>query len=147
MFAPNVNSYKRFRAGSFAPTGIAWSYDNRTAGFRVVGRGRGLRIECRMPGADANPYLAMAATLAAGLDGITNQTEPPPMFRGDVYAAADAARATARPRPSPSSGIGPVPQRLRRRRRRASGAPRPPSSEVRRDGHHVGRRRYLRGRE
>lgn len=91
MFAPYVNSYKRFRAGSFAPTGIAWSYDNRTAGFRVVGHGQSLRVECRIPGADANPYLAFAATLAAGLDGITNHIEPPPMFRGDVYAAKNVA--------------------------------------------------------
>jgi len=89
MFAPNVSSYKRFVAGSFAPTGIAWSYDNRTAGFRVVGRGPSLRVECRIPGADANPYLAFAATLAAGLDGVANKIEPPEMFRGDVYAAKD----------------------------------------------------------
>jgi glutamine synthetase len=89
MFAPNVNSYKRFVAGSFAPTGIAWSYDNRTAGFRVVGRGPALRVECRIPGADANPYLAFAATLAAGLDGVANKIEPPEMFRGDVYAAKE----------------------------------------------------------
>jgi glutamine synthetase len=87
LFAPFVNSYKRFCAGSFAPTGIAWSYDNRTAGFRVVGRGPSLRVECRIPGADANPYLAFAATLAAGLDGLANKIEPPEMFRGDVYAA------------------------------------------------------------
>jgi glutamine synthetase len=87
LFAPYVNSYKRFRAGSFAPTGIAWSYDNRTAGFRVVGHGKSLRVECRIPGADANPYLAFAATLAAGLDGIANRIEPPAMFRGDVYSA------------------------------------------------------------
>jgi glutamine synthetase len=92
LFAPYVNSYKRFRAGSFAPTGIAWSYDNRTAGFRVVGRGRSLRVECRIPGADANPYLALAATLAAGLDGLANRSEPPPMFRGDVYAGANLPR-------------------------------------------------------
>ncbi|MCX8072028.1 MAG: glutamine synthetase family protein [Candidatus Binatia bacterium] len=87
LFAPYVNSYKRFRSGSFAPTAIAWSYDNRTAGFRVVGHGSSLRVECRIPGADANPYLAFAATLAAGLDGIENKIEPPPMFRGDAYAA------------------------------------------------------------
>ena len=87
LFAPYVNSYKRYRAGSFAPTGIAWSYDNRTAGFRVVGRGPSLRVECRMPGADANPYLAFAATLAAGLDGLAKHIEPAAMFRGDVYAA------------------------------------------------------------
>ncbi len=88
LFAPYVNSYKRFRAGSFAPTKIAWSYDNRTVGFRIVGRGRSLRVECRIPGADANPYLAFAATLAAGLDGLANHIEPPEVFRGDAYAAA-----------------------------------------------------------
>jgi len=87
FYAPYPTSYKRYVAGSFAPTGIAWSYDNRTAGFRVVGHGRSLRFECRVPGADANPYLAFAATLAAGLDGIKNQIEPPPMFDGDVYTA------------------------------------------------------------
>jgi glutamine synthetase len=89
MFAPYVNSYKRFRAGSFAPTAIAWAYDNRTAGFRIVGRGPALRVECRIPGADANPYLAFAATLAAGLDGLAKRIEPPPPFRGDAYAAKD----------------------------------------------------------
>jgi len=89
LFAPTVNSYKRFVAGSFAPTGIAWSYDNRTAGFRIVGKGAGLRVECRMPGADANPYLAFAATLAAGLDGIENRIEPPQPFHGDVYSAKE----------------------------------------------------------
>ena len=57
FYAPYPTSYKRYVAGSFAPTGIAWSYDNRTAGFRVVGHGRSLRFECRVPGADANPYL------------------------------------------------------------------------------------------
>ncbi len=87
FFAPYVNSYKRYQAGSFAPTGIAWSYDNRTAGFRIVGHGNSLRVECRIPGADANPYLAFAATLAAGLEGIERQIEPPPAFTGDVYAA------------------------------------------------------------
>jgi glutamine synthetase len=87
FYAPYPTSYKRFVAGSFAPTGIAWSYDNRTAGFRIVGHGPALRIECRVPGADANPYLAFAATLAAGLDGIENQIEPPPIFEGDVYTA------------------------------------------------------------
>jgi glutamine synthetase len=89
FYAPYPSSYKRYRTGSFAPTGIAWSYDNRTAGFRIVGHGNSLRIECRAPGADANPYLAFAATLAAGLDGIEKQIEPPPMFEGDVYAARD----------------------------------------------------------
>lgn len=95
LFAPTVNSYKRFRAGSFAPTAIAWAFDNRTAGFRIVGRGPALRVECRIPGADANPYLAFAATLAAGLDGIANRIEPPPRFAGDAYAAADLPRVPA----------------------------------------------------
>jgi glutamine synthetase len=92
FFAPTVNSYKRYRAGSWAPVGIAWSVDNRTAGFRVVGSGPSLRIESRVPGADVNPYLAYAAALAAGLDGIRNKTEPPPAFKGDVYQAAELPR-------------------------------------------------------
>jgi len=89
FYAPYPASYKRYVAGSFAPTGIAWSYDNRTAGFRIVGHGQALRIECRAGGADANPYLAFAATIAAGLDGIAQRIEPPPPFHGDVYAARD----------------------------------------------------------
>lgn len=87
FYAPTVNSYKRYQAGSWAPTRIAWSRDNRTAGFRVVGRDQSLRIESRVPGADCNPYLAYAAALWSGLDGIANQIEPPPIFTGDVYAA------------------------------------------------------------
>ena len=87
FYAPTVNSYKRYQAGSWAPTRIAWSADNRTAGFRVVGRGPSLRIESRVPGADCNPYLAYAAALLSGLDGIANRIEPPPAFTGDVYAA------------------------------------------------------------
>ena len=70
FYAPTINSYKRYEDGSWAPTRIAWSYDNRTAGFRVVGANESLRIECRVPGADCNPYLAYAAALASGLDGI-----------------------------------------------------------------------------
>jgi glutamine synthetase len=87
FLAPNANSYKRYRPGTFAPTGIAWSYDNRTAGLRVVGRDASLRIECRVPGADANPYLSYAALLAAGLAGVEGRVEPGPAFQGDVYAA------------------------------------------------------------
>jgi glutamine synthetase len=87
FYAPYPSSYKRYVPGSFAPTGIAWSYDNRTAGFRIVGHGSSLRIECRTAGADANPYLAFAATLAAGLDGIEKKIDPPPAFEGDVYGA------------------------------------------------------------
>jgi glutamine synthetase len=92
FFAPTINSYKRYQDGSWAPTRIAWSYDNRTAGFRVVGHGQSLRIECRIPGADCNPYLAYAAILAAGLDGIANEIEPPAIFAGDVYQAAELPR-------------------------------------------------------
>jgi glutamine synthetase len=89
FYAPTVNSYKRFVAASWAPTRIAWSYDNRTAGFRAVGSGQSLRIECRIPGADCNPYLAFAASLASGLDGIKHRIEPPACFQGDIYASRD----------------------------------------------------------
>jgi glutamine synthetase len=91
-YAPTVNSYKRYQSASWAPTRLAWSHDNRTAGFRVVGAGDSLRIECRIPGADCNPYLAYAAALASGLDGIDNRIEPPEAFAGDMYAAADLPR-------------------------------------------------------
>jgi glutamine synthetase len=89
FYAPTINSYKRYQSASWAPTRLAWSYDNRTAGFRVVGEGQSLRIECRIPGADCNPYLAHAAALASGLDGIANKIEPPPIFEGDIYAAKE----------------------------------------------------------
>ena len=92
FYAPTINSYKRFEDGSWAPTRIAWSYDNRTAGFRVVGKGNSLRIECRVPGADCNPYLAYAAAMASGLDGIANRIEPPDIFEGDIYAARHLPR-------------------------------------------------------
>ena len=88
-YAPTVNSYKRFQVGSWAPTALAWSPDNRTAGFRVVGTGSSLRIECRIPGADANPYLAYSAVIASGLAGIEARLEPPPAYLGDVYSAAN----------------------------------------------------------
>tara|TARA_B100000579_G_C22815554_1_gene847651 strand:+ start:673 stop:2037 length:1365 start_codon:yes stop_codon:yes gene_type:complete len=84
-FAPTVNSYKRYQSQSWAPTGSAWSPDNRTAGFRIVGEGQSLRIECRVPGADVNPYLAYAAAIAAGLEGLESQTEAPPPLQGDAY--------------------------------------------------------------
>jgi glutamine synthetase len=95
FYAPTVNSYKRFQAASWAPTRLGWSYDNRTAGFRVVGAGESLRIECRIPGADCNPYLAYAAAIASGLDGIERRIEPPPMFTGNVYEAAELPRVPA----------------------------------------------------
>lgn len=95
FYAPTVNSYKRYVDGSWAPTRLAWSYDNRTAGFRVVGKGESLRIECRIPGADCNPYLAFAASLACGLAGIKNKIVPPDIFTGDVYAAKNLPRVAA----------------------------------------------------
>ena len=86
FLAPYVNSYKRFLPGTFAPTKIAWSIDNRTAGFRLVGEGtKGVRIECRIPGSDINPYLACAAQLAAGLTGIEEGLELSAPVKGDVY--------------------------------------------------------------
>jgi glutamine synthetase len=85
FLAPYVNSYKRYQSGSFAPTKAIWSTDNRTAGFRVVGHGPSLRAECRIPGADVNPYLAFAALLAAGLHGIEQKLELEPAFEGDAY--------------------------------------------------------------
>lgn len=92
FYAPTVNSYKRFEDLSWAPTRLAWSVDNRTGGFRVVGHDSSLRIECRIPGADANPYLAFAASLASGLDGIARRIEPPEAFSGDIYAASALPR-------------------------------------------------------
>jgi glutamine synthetase len=85
LYAPHVNSYKRFSAGSFAPTAIAWGRDNRTCSLRVVGHGEGLRVENRLPGADVNPYLALSALIAAGLHGIDSELELEPVFEGDAY--------------------------------------------------------------
>ena len=87
FFAPNVNSYKRFAPGSFAPTAVAWGRDNRTCALRVVGHGEGLRVENRFPGGDVNPYLAVAALLAAGLHGITEELPLEPMLEGNAYTA------------------------------------------------------------
>ncbi len=86
-YAPNINSYKRFQAGSFAPTAVAWGHDNRTCALRVVGHGSGLRVENRLPGGDVNPYLAVAAMLAGGLHGIRHQLELEPAFEGNAYAS------------------------------------------------------------
>ncbi|MDG2335647.1 MAG: glutamine synthetase family protein [Myxococcota bacterium] len=92
LFAPNVNSYKRYIEDTFAPTRIAWSYDNRTVGFRVVGHGPSLRVECRIPGGDANPYLVYAGMLAAALDGVERKIDPGPLFEGNGYEAQDLPR-------------------------------------------------------
>ena len=91
-FAPYVNSYKRFQPASWAPTAVAWGLDNRTLGFRVVGRGEGRRVECRIPGADANPYYAFAATIASGLHGIEQHLEPGDPYVGNGYTADDLPR-------------------------------------------------------
>jgi glutamine synthetase len=90
MIAPSINSYKRYAAESWAPTSISWGRDNRTCGFRVVGHGQSRRAECRIPGADMNPYLGIAALLAAGLDGIENKTDPGPELVGNAYEAGKA---------------------------------------------------------
>lgn len=87
FMAPNVNSYKRFVAGSFAPVNVAWDYDNRTCGLRLVGGGSSRRIENRIPGADVNPYLALAATLAAGCEGVSQGMDPGPPAGGNAYEA------------------------------------------------------------
>lgn len=87
LYAPNVNSYKRFQPGSFAPTAIAWGTDNRTCALRVVGHGAGLRVENRVPGGDVNPYLAVAGMLAAGLHGIREEIPLEPAFEGNAYAS------------------------------------------------------------
>jgi glutamine synthetase len=91
FLAPTINSYKRFAAGSWAPTTLAWGHDNRTCGFRIVGNGQALRTETRIPGGDVNPYLAFAALLAAGLHGIEQELELPPPLEGNAYES-DAER-------------------------------------------------------
>jgi len=87
LLAPNVNSYKRFAEGSFAPTAVAWGTDNRTCSLRVVGHGPGRRVECRVGGADLNPYLAVAALIASGLDGIDRELALEPPVTGNAYAS------------------------------------------------------------
>ncbi len=93
MFAPYVNSYKRFAEGSFAPTAVAWGHDNRTCSLRVVGHGESLRVENRLPGADVNPYLALSAMIAAGLHGIENELPLEPALEGNAYTS-DAPRVS-----------------------------------------------------
>ena len=87
FFAPNINSYKRYVEGSFAPTAVAWGLDNRTCALRVVGHGPSLRVENRVPGGDVNPYLAVAAIIAGGLHGIENELELEPMLTGNGYVS------------------------------------------------------------
>ena len=95
FFAPTVNSYKRYQPGSWAPTRMAWSADNRTTGFRIVGHGKSYRVENRMPGADANPYLAFAAMLAAGLAGIDEGLDCGEEYRGNAYVDERLTRLPA----------------------------------------------------
>ncbi|WSQ07901.1 glutamine synthetase family protein [Streptomyces sp. NBC_01231] len=90
LYAPNINSYKRFQPGSFAPTAVAWGYDNRTCALRVVGHGRSLRFENRLPGGDVNPHLAVAGLVAAGLYGIEHKLELPEVCTGNAYAGGYA---------------------------------------------------------
>jgi glutamine synthetase len=92
LLAPNINSYKRFAVGSFAPTTVAWGHDNRTCAFRVVGHGAAMRFENRSGGADLNPYIALSALIAAGLEGVERGLELEPMFEGNAYEATDRPR-------------------------------------------------------
>jgi glutamine synthetase len=85
LFAPNINSYKRYVPGSFAPTAIRWGRDNRTCALRLVGHGQSLRLENRVPGGDVNPYLAVAGIIAAGLDGINRKLKLEDAFQGNAY--------------------------------------------------------------
>lgn len=87
FFAPNINSYKRYVPGSFAPTAVTWGRDNRTCALRLVGHGPSLRIENRVPGGDVNPYLALAAMIAGGIHGMDNELDLEPPFAGDAYTA------------------------------------------------------------
>jgi glutamine synthetase len=89
LLAPNINSYKRFAVGSFAPTTIAWGHDNRTCAFRVIGHGAALRFENRSGGADLNPYMALSALIAAGLAGVDEGLKLEEAFEGNAYASSD----------------------------------------------------------
>jgi glutamine synthetase len=95
LWAPTVNSYRRYVPGSWAPTAVVWGHDNRTCGFRVIGEGAGRRVECRIPGADVNPYLALAALVGAGIWGIEHELELGPPFEGNGYSAEDVTRIPA----------------------------------------------------
>ena len=95
LLAPTINSYKRFALGSFAPTAVAWGPDNRTCALRLVGHGPSLRVECRVPGGDVNPYLALAGLVAAALDGVDQERPLPPPVTGNAYTAAGLPRVPA----------------------------------------------------
>jgi len=95
LFAPTINSYKRYADGSFAPTAVAWGPDNRTCALRLVGHGPSLRVECRVPGGDVNPYLALAGLVAAALNGVAESAELPPPVTGNAYAVPGLPRVPA----------------------------------------------------
>ncbi|HXP36406.1 MAG TPA: glutamine synthetase family protein, partial [Solirubrobacteraceae bacterium] len=95
LLAPNINSYKRYAAATFAPTAVAWGRDNRTCALRVVGHGPSLRFENRAGGADLNPYMALSAIVAAGLHGVEQRLELEPAFEGNAYDAPEKPRIPA----------------------------------------------------
>jgi glutamine synthetase len=107
LYAPNINSYKRFQAGSFAPTSTAWGYDNRTCSLRVVGHGAGLRLENRLPGGDVNPYLALAGMLASGLRGIDQELSSSRRTRATPTCPTTPR---SRPRCGPPATCSPAPR-------------------------------------
>ena len=121
FLAPYINSYKRFMAGTFAPTKAVWSKDNRTAGYRLCGEGtKAIRIECRVGGSDLNPYLAFAALIAAGIAGIEGKLELEAAFVGDAYGGKNMPRNPAHParRHRGAAGLEDAARGLRRRRHR-----------------------------
>jgi glutamine synthetase len=95
LLAPTINSYKRFASGSFAPTAVAWGPDNRTCALRLVGHGPSLRVECRVPGGDVNPYLALAGLVAAALSGVAEPRPLPPPLTGNAYATGGLPQVPA----------------------------------------------------
>ena len=128
FFAPNINSYKRYQTGSFAPTAVAWGFDNRTCALRVVGHGPSLRFENRLPGGDVNPYLAVAAMIAAGLHGVDNELPLEPAFEGNAYDSdAPHVPTTLHEAAELLADSADRPRGVRRRRRRALHAT-PPGS-------------------
>lgn len=104
LFAPNINSYKRYQPGSFAPTAVRWGVDNRTCALRIAGHGEGMRVENRVPGGDVNPYLAISALIAGALHGIENELSLEDEFAGNAYLDADAPRVPGRCATRPPSG-------------------------------------------
>jgi glutamine synthetase len=106
LFAPNINSYKRYQPGSFAPTALRWGVDNRTCSLRMAGHGQGMRVENRVPGGDVNPYLAVAAMLAAGLDGIERELPLEPAFVGNAYLDEGRSRVPSTLRESAALWAG-----------------------------------------